>query len=85
MDDNTPSAEEVEYRELSEKLRRSTAFDVMPSKDLKRMIELSQVGRKAGWLKPEHPSPTDAAGEGGAWRRTNPPKKGKPAKPGWYK
>lgn len=44
--------------------------------------ETVEAMRKEAGFKDKPPPPPE---EGGAWARTNPPKRGKPAKPGWYR
>jgi hypothetical protein len=80
-----PMSHEAEYRALHEKLKayygRPGAVPLTKA-EVARMIELSKLGKAEGWIKSSELERDDS---GGAWRNTNPPKKGKRAKASWYR
>jgi hypothetical protein len=48
-------------------------------------MRLTMLGRSKGWIDSPPPGPITRDPDGGAWDRTNPPKRGKKAKPSFYR
>ena len=73
-EDDDPCA--IAYRELCERMGPGpwTAQDMM------ERMRLRAIGLREGWLTAT-PIPSD--GGGGAWNRTNPPKRGKKGNAKW--